>query len=143
MAIGAPGGEPGWPVAIRTPRSQRVIRRFALRNRALSGSGVEKGPHILDPRTGHPTTARRAAWSVADSAATADGLSTAFMVMELDAIRQLIARHPETQAVLMAEDDGGQGEIVFLGEDSADSAPSAAGRSFEATRSGLAGGLGT
>lgn len=77
---GVPGGWPagvatGWP-GIRAPKT------LLLRDRALSGSGTEvKGAHVIDPQTGKPAAVHAAAWASHPSAAWADALSTAFMVM--------------------------------------------------------------
>lgn len=80
LALNGPTDE-GWPVSIRHPQSGETLRRFSLLNQALSGSGLNKGPHIIDPRTAEPIRDFRAAWSLASTAADADALSTAFLVM--------------------------------------------------------------
>jgi len=99
----APGGaKRGWPVgagatAGRTAGPGRVL----LRNEALSGSGTEvKGEHIVDPRTGRPARGHRAAWAAHPSAAAADALSTAFMVMRTAEVARFCARHPEIWALV-------------------------------------------
>jgi thiamine biosynthesis lipoprotein len=92
----------GWPVgagstAGRTSGSRRVI----LRNRALSGSGTEvKGEHIVDPRTGRPASGHAAAWASHPSAAVADALSTAFMVMTTAEVADFCGRHPAVWALV-------------------------------------------
>jgi thiamine biosynthesis lipoprotein len=103
LGLDPPRGQLGWPVTISTPQRRRTIRHFALRNQALSGSGIRKGPHIIDPRSGRPVAGRTAAWCLARSAATADALSTAFMVMSFEAIGELVARNPGVQAVVMQD----------------------------------------
>ena len=40
----------------------RVLARLSVRQTALGASGVRKGDHIVDPRTGEPVRGRRAAW---------------------------------------------------------------------------------
>lgn len=58
-------------------------RRIALKNGALSGSGLAvKGEHIIDPSTGEPATKRERAWVFAPTAAEADALSTAAMILK-------------------------------------------------------------
>jgi thiamine biosynthesis lipoprotein len=102
LALGAPPGAPGWPVALRLPGDREVeLPRYRLRHGALGGSGLEKGRHIVDPRSGRPVVDRRAAWAQAPDAATADALSTAFMVMTPAAIERYCARHPETFALIV------------------------------------------
>jgi len=93
----------GWPVGAGffagTPAGPG---RVLLRDRALSGSGTEvKGEHIIDPRTGRPARGARAAWASHPSAAAADALSTAFMVMTADESAALCGRHPEIWALVI------------------------------------------
>lgn len=114
-AFGRPEGFSGWPVTSRRPSvrpdsgpgqedAARLIARFELNGRAMGASGIEKGPHIIDPATGLPIRGRVAAWAFADDAATADGLSTAFMVMDSDSVRDLCDRHSSVSAVLIGEE---------------------------------------
>lgn len=83
LALGSPPGAEGWRVSLRDPGDHaRTIGTVLLRDRALAGSGIAlHGQHIIDPRTGLPATHRPAAWAHAPSAAVADALSTALMVM--------------------------------------------------------------
>jgi thiamine biosynthesis lipoprotein ApbE len=76
--------------------------------RALSGSGTEvKGRHIIDPRTGAPAAGHLAAWALHASAAAADALSTAFMVMDTAAVEAYCRSHPDIWAlVIKAYGDG-------------------------------------
>jgi thiamine biosynthesis lipoprotein len=68
-------------------------------DRALSASGTAvKGNHIIDPRTGRPVQDRLRAWAGAPTAALADALSTAFMVMTEAEIRECCGRHAEVSA---------------------------------------------
>ncbi len=100
--------EEAWPVALRHPQHQgEALAELRLRRRALSGSGVGlHGDHIVDPRTGQPGT-RPAAWALAGSAAVADALSTAFMVMTEHEVAQYCREHPGAGAVLaQAGEDG-------------------------------------
>ncbi|MEX0715175.1 MAG: FAD:protein FMN transferase [Planctomycetaceae bacterium] len=97
--IGNPScNEPaGWPIAIRHPLfpSERYAT-IVLRNRAMStsGSGVQhfrhagkRYGHILDPRTGWPVEGVLSVTVLAETAARADALSTAFFVMGLEKAR--------------------------------------------------------
>lgn len=100
LALGAPPGEPGWPVRLGFPLDGR---RLVLVHRALSSSGTAvKGNHILDPHTGLPAAGRRRVWAEAPAAAVADALSTAFMVMTPRQIELYCARHPDVAAWLDA-----------------------------------------
>jgi thiamine biosynthesis lipoprotein ApbE len=61
---------------------------------------MEYGMHIIDPRKGEPVKAKLAAWAFAADAATADALTTAFMVMSEDEIAEYCAQHQETAAMI-------------------------------------------
>jgi thiamine biosynthesis lipoprotein len=94
----------GWPLTLTDPAGHKeILARPFLQNAALSGSGVQKGGHIIDPRTIKPVEGRRAAWSSAPDAATADALSTAFMIMSIDEIKQYCSLHPETLAMVILD----------------------------------------
>ena len=105
LALGAPPQAKGWPVTLRTPgKRKRALAQLYLRDQALSGSGLQAGAHIIDPRTAQPVDAKRAAWASAPNAATADALSTAIMVMSPDEIANYCLRHPDTQAMIVLQD---------------------------------------
>ena len=110
LALDAPLGTEGWPLTLSNPAGRsRILARPHLRGGALGGSGVQKGAHIINPRTGRPTSGKLAAWSGAPDAATADALSTAFMIMTPDEIEKYCALHPDTRAmVIMQEQDEGR-----------------------------------
>jgi thiamine biosynthesis lipoprotein len=77
-----------------------------LRNQALSGSGTEvKGAHIINPKTGKPAKRHLAAWAIHPSAAAADALSTAFMMMERENIGHLCAANPGLVAFVVEQDE--------------------------------------
>ena len=52
LALEPPPDEDGWPLTLSAPGSGRTLARVSARRRAFSASGVRKGDHILDPRTG-------------------------------------------------------------------------------------------
>lgn len=93
----------GWPVGAGSVAGTSAgPGRVLLRDRALSGSGTEvKGEHIVDPRTGRPARGHRAAWASHPSAAAADALSTAFMIMTASGVSALCGRHPEVWALVI------------------------------------------
>jgi thiamine biosynthesis lipoprotein len=82
------------------------LARHYLQGRALSGSGLQKGGHIIDPRTAQPVKDKRAAWASAPDAATADALSTAFMVMTPDEIKKYCLLHQDVPAMIIVEGEG-------------------------------------
>ena len=107
LALGTPTGTEGWPLALSNPDNRsEALARLCLQDRAMSGSGLQTGPHIIDPRTAHPVEGKLAAWACAPDAATADALSTAFMVMTPDEVEQYCLRHSDTPAVIAVQDQG-------------------------------------
>ena len=111
LAGTAPGHLEGWPVTLSHPRDpQQQLARLALREMSLSGSGLQKGAHIIDPRSGYPVTERLAAWSLAPTGALSDALSTAWMIMTPEAIDHYCRTHPTTGALLLPD---GSSDISF------------------------------
>jgi len=107
LALDGPAGTKGWPLTLSNPDNRKeILDHPCLQSRALSGSGLQKGRHIIDPRTAQPVKGKYAAWASAPDAATADALSTAFMVMGQDEIRQYCSRHPDVSAMIMLEGEG-------------------------------------
>lgn len=118
LAMEAPRGAAGWPVTLSDPsqdRERRILARLNLRNTAVSGSGVQKGGHIIDPRVARPIEGKIAAWSVTPDAATGDALSTAFMVMTVDEVRDYCALRPAVAGLLIVPADGTSERIVAVG----------------------------
>lgn len=104
LAVGQPpdaqNRRRGWPVGITSGCACREApKKLWLNSRAVSGSGTEvKGQHIRDPRTGLPASGHLAAWASHPSAAIADALSTAFMVMSTAEVEAYCGRHPDVWA---------------------------------------------
>jgi len=114
FALDGPADMQGWPVTMSDPgKGKRTLAKLQFQGRALSGSGVRKGQHIIDPRTSRPVKGRRAAWSSTPDAATGDALSTAFMVMEPEEIKQYCLRHPEVLAMVILEAEEDQEEKIL------------------------------
>jgi FAD:protein FMN transferase len=122
LALEPPAGSDGWPLTLSDPREpSRVFSRLTMRQAALSASGVRKGDHIVDPRTGVPVRGRLAAWAAlprparpgADAAgdsgprlapaAVADALTTAFMLLGVDQIAALCERSPGLEAWVLPD----------------------------------------
>jgi FAD:protein FMN transferase len=89
----------------------RVLREVMLDGMALSGSGVKKGRHIIDPRTCRPVAGRNAAWVCTGSATASDAFSTALMVMTDDEIARFCGTHDDVRAIVI-DDAGATGERV-------------------------------
>jgi thiamine biosynthesis lipoprotein len=63
LALEPPPDRAGWPLTLSDPGApSRVLARLEVRQTALGASGLRKGDHILDPRTGVPVRGRLAAW---------------------------------------------------------------------------------
>ncbi len=102
LAFGHPQLDRDWTVDFG---SDGDLRRQTLRGTALSASGTAiKGNHIVNPRTGRPAPPRRT-WVAAPTAAWADALSTAFMVMSLDEVRGCCRRDPRITAFVAGLDE--------------------------------------
>ena len=98
-------GNTGWPVGIGWGWDcPKVPDRLFLKNRALSGSGTEvKGGHIIDPKTGQPAKGHKAVWVSHISAAWADALSTAFMVMPTEQVEEYCSQNPAVWALVVKD----------------------------------------
>jgi thiamine biosynthesis lipoprotein len=114
LALEAPPGQDGWPLTLTAPGKDQVLARVSARRRAFSASGVRKGDHIQDPRTGLPVQGRAAAWVAVAAAApwqedgpspaaVADALSTAFMILRTEEVAEICRRSPEIEAWLVRE----------------------------------------
>lgn len=96
-----------WTLGVGGPWGERVgLTEVTLENQALSGSGTEvKGAHIINPKSGKPARRHLAAWAIHPSAAKADALSTAFMMMEQDTIKALCKEDPAITAYVVNQDE--------------------------------------
>ncbi|MCR9088910.1 MAG: FAD:protein FMN transferase [Rhodobacteraceae bacterium] len=101
-ALGRRGDGRGWQAGIATPRGN-LVARVTLADRALATSapaGTVLDPegrvgHIFDPVSAKPADMDRLVSVSADSAALADGLSTAFCLMTREGVSRALARHPD------------------------------------------------
>ena len=126
IALEGPADRDVWPLTLSDPASpSTVLASLSARQKALSASGLRKGDHIVDPRTGRPVRSRRAAWAAvprpkpagggaltADRpriapAAVADALTTAFMLLRPTDIESLCQRNPGLEAWILPSAAGG------------------------------------
>lgn len=114
-------GKP-WTVGVQrpeegaSPTEARLQTILHLKKGALATSGNYRNfyyhngqriAHTIDPRTGHPVQhSLLSATVLAPNCATADAFATAFMVLDLDNSRKLVAKHPELEAYLIYDDHG-------------------------------------
>jgi thiamine biosynthesis lipoprotein len=83
LAIGHPGSEPGWEVAVADPADRtKPVFPIVLRDVSMATSAnAERPGEILDPKSGRSVPGRYSAVSFAADATSADALSTALFVM--------------------------------------------------------------
>jgi thiamine biosynthesis lipoprotein len=113
LAVGGRGR--GWPVDLRPQRASRRVGRLWLRNAAVGTSGAgeqfveingRRYGHVIDPRNGEPADGVLGASVVTRDAATADALSTAFLIGGPELARRYCDRQGDTLAVLVLDEPG-------------------------------------
>ena len=98
LASGGHNDTGGWPVGIGNPLfTDKRMGTLLLKDKAMSTSGSniqyfrvagQRYGHILDPRTGWPVEDLLSVTVLADTAAEADALSTAFFVIGVENARR-------------------------------------------------------
>jgi thiamine biosynthesis lipoprotein len=105
-------GRSPWEVALTS--GAETLGRLRLRDAALGTSGAgeqhfeaagRRYGHVIDPRTGWPAGEVRSATAIADDAAVADALSTAFLVGGPAVAARACAERPGTLAILVLESE--------------------------------------
>jgi thiamine biosynthesis lipoprotein len=119
LAMG--GGAEGFMIDVRSRRSRRgVLARLRLRDAALATSGAgeqyfevegRRYGHVIDPRSGRPASGVLGASVITGDAASADALSTAFLIGGSDLARRYCDAHPETLAVLVLDEPGERTDV--------------------------------
>lgn len=99
-SVAARGGY--WPVTLRHPqRPSEVLASLQLHNQAMGASGLEKGAHIINPRTQQPARGVLATWVIAADATTADAFSTAFMILSQKEAQRVLSAHPQLMVLII------------------------------------------
>ncbi|UCG84992.1 MAG: FAD:protein FMN transferase [Gemmatimonadota bacterium] len=116
LAIGAPSGTEGWAITVPDPSdSARALSEVQLRDRSLSTSGADQKyfdldgrrySHVIDPRTGQPTTGMIQVTVTALTAIDSDALSTAVFVLGPERGADLIEDTAGATALLVAGYEG-------------------------------------
>ena len=108
-ALSSPAGQQGWSMAIRDPADHSAtLGCLRLCNDALSGSGAQlHGQHIIDPRTGRPAAGALNSWAMAPTAASADALSTAFMILSSEEVVDYCRRHTDITGLQYVQTSAG------------------------------------
>jgi thiamine biosynthesis lipoprotein len=117
LALGGKGR--GWPVDLRPRLASRRVGRLWIKNGAVGTSGAgeplidgdgQRG-HVIDPRTGRPTEGVLGASVITGDAATADALSSAFLIGGPELARRYCDAHPNVLAVLVLDEPGEPTEV--------------------------------
>jgi FAD:protein FMN transferase len=118
LALGGQGR--GWPVDLRPRLASRRVGRLWLHNAAVGTSGAgeqfveidgRRYGHVIDPRSGRPAEGILGASVVSRDAATADALSTAFLIGGADLARRYCAANDDVLAVLVLDQPGEPTEV--------------------------------
>lgn len=117
VAAGTHNDTGGWPVGLGNPLfTDKRVATILLKDQAMgtSGSNIQffrhagrRYGHVLDPRTGWPAEGMLSATVLADSAALADALSTAFFVMGVEKAVECCRQIPDIAAILIPFPDRG------------------------------------
>ena len=111
LALGGKGR--GWPVDLRPRLASRRVGRLWVKNGAIGTSGAgeqfveidgRRYGHVIDPRTGRPAEGVLGASVITRDAASADALSTAFLIGGPDLARRYCAAHRDVLAVLVLDE---------------------------------------
>ncbi len=93
---GVPSDDNGWRVGIRhpdLPLQQAAVITLAGTHAVATSATYERGAHIVDPRTGQPTTGLASATVVGRDLGIADAYATAIFVMGVDGLEWIEAQH--------------------------------------------------
>ncbi len=104
---GRPADAEQWLIGIRHPDQAQALATVvtAIGPLAVATSATyERGAHIIDPRTGQPTTDLASVTVVGADLTIADAYATALFVMGLDGL-DWIAGHPDYDAYVIDHDD--------------------------------------
>ena len=101
-----------WDIDLRSITSGERLARLRVSDAAvgISGAGEQffeadgvRYGHVIDPRTGRPASGVLSASVIASSAASADALSTAFLIGGPDLAERYCASHPGVLAIITAD----------------------------------------
>jgi len=108
----------GWKISISNPNNYlQKIYNCKLRNISIGSSGLNKGFHIIDTREGKPIKGKKGVWVFADSAAIADALSTAFMILDESSFNRIISANNNFGVIIVnSSQEVTEDDIVVLGK---------------------------
>lgn len=115
--MAAPDGHDGWKIRLTHPVGGTQIALLTLANEVFSCSGIEQDGHIINPFSGQPVTDRKACWiRMKESAALADALSTAGMIMPMEQFEKIRTGVPDFAAMILMSGEESAGELIQIGE---------------------------
>ncbi len=115
------GGVDPWPVDLRSAVTGERLARLHLTQGAVGTSGAgeqffevdgARYSHVIDPRSGWPAAGVLSASVITTDAASADALSTAFLIGGADLAQRYCSTHPGVLA-LITPDDGSRRPMTF------------------------------
>ena len=122
LALDPPPGQAGWLIEVRDPRSDAApLARLRLARASIATTADDQRglmiegrriSHVVDPRSGRPAEGTLSVSVVADSAATADALSTAIFVLGCEAGMAIAKEQGVGALVLTAEGEVTQNQAL-------------------------------
>ncbi|MCK9280747.1 MAG: FAD:protein FMN transferase [Melioribacteraceae bacterium] len=108
----------GWDISISNQNNyDQKVYNCKLRNMSIGSSGLSKGNHIIDTKKMKPVEEKRGVWVFTGSAAEADALSTAFMILDYDLIKTILKCLENTGVIIIEPNQVTKvSDIVMLGE---------------------------
>ena len=111
LALDPPIGLPGWPVGLGTDDGAFTI---SLRRASVSASGVAtQGEHITDPVHPGQRLKNRRCWACSRLATESDCLSTALMILPMEAIQTFYDSRSENAALVEETHSGTTQARIF------------------------------
>jgi thiamine biosynthesis lipoprotein len=102
-ALGAPPGQDGWEIKVRSPLAKDVaVLTVRLKDESLSTSATyEKGRHIIDPRTRRPAETKvTSASAFAPTGVESDALTKCFFILGREGAGRYLRAHKQVRAFL-------------------------------------------
>ncbi|WP_243835924.1 FAD:protein FMN transferase [Sphingobacterium paludis] len=103
-----------WLIGLRNPFKQhKMVKRLKMRERAVATSGTyekyvefegKRYAHIINPKTGYPSTGLVSVTIYGPSAEFANGLSTSIMVMGVKAGKKVLRKFPHYKGIFITDD---------------------------------------
>lgn len=125
---GKPPETDGWTIAVQKPYGEegQLIAGVELKNTSLSVSAPhgksfavsgKRYGHVIDPRTGYPTSGNLLAAIVTPSATDGDALSTGLLTLGKAFLPRLYTLAPDIGALVLEEEEAGSLSVFGQGFD--------------------------